>query len=171
MARVARTALAVSALAASAVGHVATAGAATTGGGSDVPAATTRIPKCVVLLGQPGQKRSTTIGNRRDGGTVCMTVGAKLLVWLVAPAVPGATWRQVEVSKAGVLLATASPVHVPAGVTAAAFRAVRAGSVKLTSQRPACAPANGGSASCGAVLGWGVTVMVLAPPKAFPQPQ
>ncbi len=63
----------------------------------------------------------------------------------------------------------AMPGPVRPGVTGSAFLARRQGIAKITSERRACAP-SAGSASCNAMLGWKVTVIVRGPYKAMPRP-
>jgi hypothetical protein len=110
------------------------------------------------------------IGNQQNGQTICLELGAKLLVSLLAPGASGVAWQSVVVAPGGILAKTEMPGPVRAGVTSSAFLARRQGIAKLTSERRACAPA-AGSASCNAMLGWKVTVVVRGLHKSVPQPQ
>ena len=77
-----------------------------------------------------------------DGGRdYCLRVGDQLTVFLRAPLDEASTgWQAISASDATVLEpGTSGVLALPRGVTGAAYRAARAGTVQLTSVRPPCA--------------------------------
>ncbi|ALO94096.1 hypothetical protein [Streptomyces hygroscopicus] len=92
------------------------------------------------------------------GRTVCVTEGGE--VRLTLDGTRARPWQPVAVSGTGLKAVNAGFVLQPGDATAA-YRAVAAGTVKLTSSRPLCAePTAPGQVSCKAIQDWTVTVRV-----------
>jgi hypothetical protein len=129
------------------------------------------LPVACTLPHGPGPGYNASIGNQQNGGTICVTVGEKLLVLLSAPPGNGFAWRHIVPSPSGILFPAPLTITVPRGATATDFFAKRQGVVKLASQRAACRAAPTGSLSCGALVSWQVTLIVSGPHKYPVQPE
>ncbi|MER5545070.1 hypothetical protein AB5L52_27420 [Streptomyces sp. CG4] len=94
-----------------------------------------------------------------DGGrTVCVTKGGE--VRLTLKGTKSRPWKPVAVSGSALKGMNAGFVLQPGDATAA-YHAVTAGTVKLTSSRPLCAqPTAPGQLSCKGIQEWTVTVTV-----------
>ncbi|MET7940769.1 hypothetical protein [Streptomyces sp. NPDC005302] len=96
------------------------------------------------------------LGAADTGHTYCLTAGDTLRVTL-----DGTTprpWKPVKSDGSG-LEPTNSGIVLQAGDASAAYRAVSAGTVRLTSSRPMC-PSDPGRISCKGLQEWTVTVVV-----------
>ncbi|MFD6497537.1 hypothetical protein ACFV99_36625 [Streptomyces sp. NPDC059944] len=96
------------------------------------------------------------LGAADTGHTYCLTAGDTLRVTL-----DGTTprpWKPVK-SDGSSLEPTNSGIVLQAGDASAAYRAVSAGTVRLTSSRPMC-PSDPGRISCKGLQEWTVTVVV-----------
>ncbi|MEU6666218.1 hypothetical protein [Streptomyces sp. NPDC046727] len=92
------------------------------------------------------------------GRTVCVTKGGE--VRLTLDGTKARPWKPVAASGTGLEAINAGFVLQPGDATAA-YRAVAAGTVKLTSSRPLCAePTAPGQVSCKGIEEWAVTVRV-----------
>ncbi|MGW4596461.1 hypothetical protein ACWEOA_14310 [Streptomyces sp. NPDC004457] len=92
------------------------------------------------------------------GRTVCVTEGGE--VRLTLDGTRARPWRPVAARGAGLEAVNAGFVLQPGDATAA-YRAVAAGTVELTSSRPLCAePTAPGQVSCKGIEDWTVTVRV-----------
>ncbi|MGW2457888.1 hypothetical protein ACWC2M_02410 [Streptomyces sp. NPDC001761] len=92
------------------------------------------------------------------GRTVCVTEGGE--VRLTLDGTRARPWRPVAARGAGLEAVNAGFVLQPGDATAA-YRAVAAGKVELTSSRPLCAePTAPGQVSCKGIEDWTVTVRV-----------
>lgn len=110
--------------------------------------------------GSRGPGYDASVGLAQNGKSVCVKVGEKLLVFLRAPN-PGANnWGRVMASPTGLLMPAPLTLMLGRGVTGANFKAVRPGTVRLSSQRAACPPAKPGAVACNAIELWRVTVFI-----------
>jgi hypothetical protein len=91
-----------------------------------------------------------------SGGTVCLAVGDTVRVSL--DGTKSRPWKPVT-TEGGGLEATNSGIVLLPGDASAAYKAVSAGRVRLSSQRPLCATETG-RVSCKGVQEWRVTVLV-----------
>ena len=91
-----------------------------------------------------------------SGSTVCLAVGDTLRVSL--DGTKSRPWKPVA-TEGGGLEATNSGIVLLPGDASAAYKAVSAGRVKLSSQRPLCATETG-QVSCKGIQEWRVTVLV-----------
>ncbi|MFF9088051.1 hypothetical protein ACF1BE_16805 [Streptomyces sp. NPDC014991] len=92
------------------------------------------------------------------GRTVCVAEGGEIRLTLHGTR--ARPWKAVAASGAGLRAINAGFVLRP-GDASAAYRAVAAGTVKLTSSRPLCAePTAPGRVSCKGIEEWTVTVRV-----------
>ncbi len=96
-------------------------------------------PGCMVPHGA-GPGYNASIGNGQNGETICARVGEKLLVVLSSGSPNGSPWGAVRVSRAGILKIAPLTLMLSRGLTATNFEAVRAGTVRLTSERSPCSP-------------------------------
>lgn len=106
--------------------------------------------------GQDCAAATGELGAADTGHTYCLTAGDTLRVTL-----DGTTprpWKPVKSDGSG-LEATNSGIVLQAGDASAAYRAVSAGTVRLTSSRPMC-PSDPGRISCKGLQEWTVTVVV-----------
>lgn len=101
----------------------------------------------------------TTLDAADSGRRFCLTTGDVIRIGLDGTA--ARPWAPVAASGSA-LEATNSGIVLQAGDASAAFRAVSAGTVKLTSSRPLCATAPG-RISCKGLQEWWVTVEVTKP--------
>jgi hypothetical protein len=93
-----------------------------------------------------------------DGRTVCVTSGGE--VRLTLDGTKSRPWKPVTASGDGLKGINAGFVVQPGDATAA-YQAVAAGSVRLSSSRPLCAePTAPGQVSCKGIQEWTVTVRV-----------
>ncbi|MGX9884080.1 hypothetical protein [Streptomyces sp. NPDC002276] len=91
-----------------------------------------------------------------SNGTFCLTTGSTVRILLDGTA--SRPWAQVKTAGSG-LEATNSGILIRPGDASNAFKAVSAGTVKLTSSRPLCATAPH-KISCKGIQEWSVTVVV-----------
>jgi hypothetical protein len=96
------------------------------------------------------------LGAADSGDTVCLTVGDTIRISL--DGTKTRPWKPVTVDGSA-LEATNSGIVLLPGDASSAYKAVAAGRVQLSSQRPLCATGSGG-VSCKAVQEWRVTVLV-----------
>lgn len=96
------------------------------------------------------------LGATDSGDTVCLAVGDTVRVAL--DGTKGRPWKPVGVEGSG-LEATNSGVVLLPGDANSAYRAVSAGTVRLSSTRPLCATETG-KVSCKGIQEWRVTVVV-----------
>ncbi|MEV6834182.1 hypothetical protein AB0N17_06625 [Streptomyces sp. NPDC051133] len=93
-----------------------------------------------------------------NGRTVCVAKGGE--VRLTLDGTKDRPWKPVMTSGTGLQAINAGFVLQPGDATAA-YRAVSAGTTKLTSSRPLCAqPTGSGQVSCKGIQEWTVTVNV-----------
>ncbi len=124
---------------------------------------------CFVPHGS-GPGYNASIGNQQSGKSVCITVGERLLVVLSAGEANASPWRAIRSSKPGILQIAPLTLMFTRGTTGTNFKAIRVGSVELTAERPTCAPAPSGVATCDAIELWRAKVIVRAPAPALPRP-
>ncbi|WP_367320909.1 hypothetical protein [Streptomyces sp. HUAS ZL42] len=91
-----------------------------------------------------------------SGRTVCLATGGTVRISLDGTA--SRPWQPVKADGSG-LEATNSGIVLQPGDASAAFRAVSAGTVRLSTSRPLCATETGG-VSCKGIQEWWVTVVV-----------
>jgi hypothetical protein len=91
-----------------------------------------------------------------SGSTVCLAVGDTLRVSL--DGTKSRPWKPVS-TEGGGLEATNSGIVLLPGDASSAYKAVSAGRVRLSSQRPLCATETG-QVSCKGIQEWRVTVLV-----------
>jgi putative hemolysin len=121
------------------------------GSGTVSPSPTPSHPNCATAKGE--------LGAADTGHTYCLAPGGTIRVSL-----DGTTrrpWAPVKTAGSG-LEATNSGIVLQPGDASAAYRAVSAGTVRLTSSRPLC-PSDPARVSCDGLQEWTVTVIV---PKA-----
>ncbi|GHI07361.1 hypothetical protein AQI88_20755 [Streptomyces cellostaticus] len=92
-----------------------------------------------------------------NGRTVCLAKGGELRLTL--DGTKTRPWKPVALSGTALEAINAGFVIQPGDATAA-YKAVAAGTAKLTSSRPLCPPADPGQASCKGIQQWTVTVKV-----------
>jgi len=114
---------------------------------------------CLVPHGA-GPGYNASIGNEQNDESVCITIGEKLLVLLSAASPNASPWQEVRVSTPGILKTAPLTIMFARGLTGTNFQAVHSGTVRLTSQRPACGPTTTGSPVCDAIEEWQATVIV-----------
>ena len=127
------------------------------------PAGAKALPHCLGPHGA-GPGYNASIGNRENGKTVCIAVGEKLLVLLSGGSPNASPWRAVHVSKPGILRTAPLTLMLTRGLTGTNFQAVRAGTVRLTSERSPCVPTTSAGARCNVIEIWQATVIVRGPP-------
>ncbi|MEU6378648.1 hypothetical protein [Streptomyces sp. NPDC046909] len=93
-----------------------------------------------------------------SGDTVCLAVGGTIRVAL--DGTKSRPWKPVTTEGTG-LEATNSGIVLLPGDANAAYQAVSAGTVRLTSSRPLCATETG-KVSCKGIQDWSVTVVVTS---------
>src|SRR5690242_10516126 len=91
-----------------------------------------------------------------SGDTVCLAVGATVRVSLDGN--KDRPWQPVDVKGRGLEAANSGVVLLP-GDASAAYKAVSAGTVRLSSSRPLCATETG-KVSCKGIQEWRITVVV-----------
>ncbi|MDV9169557.1 hypothetical protein R6V09_05330 [Streptomyces sp. W16] len=97
-----------------------------------------------------------TLAATDTNGTFCLTTGSTVRILLDGTA--SRPWAQVKTAGSA-LEATNSGILIRPGDASNAFKAVSAGTVKLTSSRPLCATAPH-KISCKGIQEWSVTVVV-----------
>ncbi|SEE45679.1 hypothetical protein SAMN05216489_06687 [Streptomyces sp. 3213] len=97
-----------------------------------------------------------TLAATDDNGTFCLTTGNTIRILL--DGTESRPWAQVKTAGTG-LEATNSGILIRPGDASNAFKAVSAGTVRLTSSRPLCATAPH-KISCKGIQEWSVTVVV-----------
>ncbi|WP_406160202.1 hypothetical protein OG806_31680 [Streptomyces sp. NBC_00882] len=96
------------------------------------------------------------LGATDSGDTVCLTVGDTIRISL--DGTKSRPWKPVAVDGSG-LEATNSGIVLLPGDASSAYKAVSAGQVRLSSQRPLCATETG-RVSCKGIQEWWVAVEV-----------
>jgi hypothetical protein len=104
----------------------------------------------------PGCASGSGLDAADSGDTVCLAVGDTVRVGL--DGTKGRPWQPVAVQGSG-LEATNSGIVLLPGDANAAYKAVSAGAVRLSSSRPLCAT-DTGRVSCKGIQEWWVTVLV-----------
>ncbi|MEV6191355.1 hypothetical protein AB0M19_03045 [Streptomyces sp. NPDC051920] len=104
-------------------------------------------------------KATAQLGAADTGHTYCLAPGDTIRVLL--DGTTSRPWKPVK-SEGGALTATNGGIVLQPGDASAAYRAVSAGTVTLTSSRPMC-PSDPARMSCKGLQEWTVTVVV---PKA-----
>jgi hypothetical protein len=122
-----------------------------TGSGSVSPSSSPTPSKS-----RPACTAKETLAAADDNGTFCLTTGSTVRILLDGTA--SRPWAQVKTAGTG-LEATNSGILIRPGDASNAFKAVSAGTVKLTSSRPLCATAPH-KISCKGIQEWSVTVVV-----------
>ncbi|WP_043674469.1 hypothetical protein [Streptomyces xylophagus] len=97
-----------------------------------------------------------TLAATDSNGTFCLTTGNTVRILL--DGTTARPWAPVKTAGSG-LEATNSGILIRPGDASNAFKAVSAGTVKLTSSRPLCATA-AHKISCKGIQEWSVTVVV-----------
>lgn len=121
------------------------------GGGDSVsPSSPTSTPTAT------GCTTRAELGATDSGDTVCLAVGDTIRISL--DGTRARPWKPVTVDGSG-LEATNSGIVLLPGDASSAYRAVSAGQVRLSSQRPLCATETG-QVSCKGIQEWRVTVLV-----------
>ncbi|ARP70431.1 hypothetical protein LK07_12295 [Streptomyces pluripotens] len=110
----------------------------------------------------PGPSRGCSVHGQLtaadSGRTVCLSKGDE--VRIVLDGTKARPWKPVTASGSALQAINAGFVLQPGDATAA-YRAVAAGTVKLTSSRPLCAqPSSPGQVSCKGIQTWTITVRV-----------
>jgi len=123
----------------------------------------TSSPPCIVPHGS-GPGYDASIGNHQNDKSVCITIGERLLVVLSAGATNAPRWRAIHVSRSGILHIAPLTLMLSRGTTGTNFKATDVGTVELSSQRPACAPALSAT-TCDTIEIWRASIIVRAPPK------
>ncbi|MEU0025627.1 hypothetical protein [Streptomyces sp. NPDC006335] len=104
----------------------------------------------------PGCTATSELDAADSGSTVCLAVGDTLRVSL--DGTKSRPWKPVSTEGVG-LEATNSGIVLLPGDASSAYKAVSAGRVRLSSQRPLCATETG-QVSCKGIQEWRVTVLV-----------
>ncbi|MEU0423424.1 hypothetical protein ABZ235_07340 [Streptomyces canus] len=120
------------------------------GGGSVSPSSPTSTPTAT------GCTTRAELGATDSGDIVCLAVGHTIRISL--DGTKSRPWKPVAVDGSG-LEATNSGIVLLPGDASSAYRAVSAGQVRLSSQRPLCATETG-RVSCKGIQEWRVTVLV-----------
>ncbi|MEU0210353.1 hypothetical protein [Streptomyces canus] len=120
------------------------------GGGSVSPSSPTSTPTAT------GCTTRAELGATDSGDIVCLAVGDAIRISL--DGTKSRPWKPVAVDGSG-LEATNSGIVLLPGDASSAYRAVSAGQVRLSSQRPLCATETG-RVSCKGIQEWRVTVLV-----------
>jgi hypothetical protein len=128
---------------------------------TSLPSPVWMASSCHVPSGH-GPGYDASIGVKQDGETLCIKVGETLLVLLTAPSPNGPRWGHIAALPPGILGPAPMTLMLSRGATAANFRALKAGTVELTSVRRVCPPAKPGVATCDSMQAWRVTVKVKA---------
>ncbi|NEB05503.1 hypothetical protein [Streptomyces sp. SID13726] len=103
-----------------------------------------------------GCRSPAELGATDSGDTVCLAVGGTVRISL--DGTKGRPWKPVAVDGSGLEAANSGVVLLP-GDASAAYTAVSAGRVRLSSSRPLCATETG-RVSCKGIQEWWVTVEV-----------
>ncbi|MFF1722084.1 hypothetical protein [Streptomyces sviceus] len=104
----------------------------------------------------PGCTSASQLDADDSGSTVCLAVGDTLRISL--DGTKSRPWKPVTTEGAGLEPTNSGIVLLP-GDASSAYKAVSAGQVRLSSQRPLCATETGG-VSCKGIQEWRVTVVV-----------
>ncbi|MGX1477371.1 UNVERIFIED_CONTAM: hypothetical protein RKD50_006179 [Streptomyces canus] len=151
-----RTALALAALTLLLAGCGTQAGSE--GGGSDTvsPPPSSSPPSPPPSSPSPDCTSASELDAADSGSTVCLAVGDTIRISL--DGTKSRPWKAVAVDGSG-LEATNSGVVLLPGDASSAYKAVSAGKVRLSSQRPLCATETG-RVSCKGIQEWWVAVLV-----------
>ncbi|MET7984794.1 hypothetical protein [Streptomyces sp. NPDC005281] len=117
-------------------------------GGTVSPSPSPSHPGCATAKGE--------LGAADTGHTYCVAPGGTIRVSLDGTSIR--PWKPVKTEGSG-LEATNSGIVLQPGDASAAYRAVSAGTVRLTSSRPLC-PSDPARVSCKGLQAWTVTVVV-----------
>lgn len=120
------------------------------GGGDSVSPSSPATPTAT------GCTTRAELGATDSGDTVCLAVGDTIRISL--DGTRNRPWKPVAVDGSG-LEATNSGIVLLPGDASSAYKAVSAGRVRLSSQRPLCATGTGGI-SCKGIQEWRVTVLI-----------
>jgi hypothetical protein len=151
-----RTALALAALTLLLAGCGTQAGSE--GGGSDTvsPPPSSSPPSPSPSAPSPDCTSASELDAADSGSTVCLAVGDTIRISL--DGTKSRPWKPVAVDGSG-LEATNSGIVLLPGDASSAYKAVSAGKVRLSSQRPLCATETG-RVSCKGIQEWWVAVLV-----------
>jgi hypothetical protein len=97
-----------------------------------------------------------TIDNADNGTVVCVTVGDHVTVFLRGT--HGHRWTAIHSSSTALAPEANGKLALMVGVTGAFFKVVHAGTARITSTMPECAPS--APAGCGTSMVFHVTVIV-----------
>ncbi|MET7737923.1 hypothetical protein ABZT02_42530 [Streptomyces sp. NPDC005402] len=129
------------------------------GDGTVSPSPSTAAPSTAApssAAPSPGCASGSELDAADSGDTVCLAVGDTVRISL--DGTKGRPWKPVAVQGSG-LEATNSGIVLLPGDANAAYKAVSAGTVRLSSTRPLCATETG-RVSCKGIQEWWVTVLV-----------
>ncbi|MFK4098612.1 hypothetical protein ACI2L1_00730 [Streptomyces sp. NPDC019531] len=104
----------------------------------------------------PGCTHASELDAGDSGSTVCLAVGDTIRISL--DGTKSRPWKPVT-TEGGGLEATNSGIVLLPGDASSAYKAVSAGTVRLSSTRPLCATETG-KVSCKGIQEWRVTVLV-----------
>jgi hypothetical protein len=151
-----RTALALAALTLLLAG-CGTQGGREGGGGDTVsPPPSSSPPSPSPSAPSPDCTSASELDAADSGSTVCLAVGDTIRISL--DGTKSRPWKPVAVDGSG-LEATNSGIVLLPGDASSAYKAVSAGKVRLSSQRPLCATETG-RVSCKGIQEWWVAVLV-----------
>ena len=149
-----RTALALAALTLLLAGCGTQAG--NEGGGSDTVSPPPSSSPSSPSPSSPDCTSASELDAADSGSTVCLAVGDTIRISL--DGTKSRPWKPVAVDGSG-LEATNSGIVLLPGDASSAYKAVSAGQVRLSSQRPLCATETG-RVSCKGIQEWWVAVLV-----------
>ncbi|MEU0944834.1 hypothetical protein ABZ379_18860 [Streptomyces canus] len=153
-----RTALALAALTLLLAGCGTEAGSEEGGGDTVSPSPSSSPPpsSSPSASPSPGCTSASQLDADDSGSTVCLAVGDTLRISL--DGTKSRPWKPVT-TEGGGLEPTNSGIVLLPGDASSAYKAVSAGQVRLSSQRPLCATETG-QVSCKGIQEWRVTVVV-----------
>jgi hypothetical protein len=105
-----------------------------------------------------GPDHTVTVGASDNGKSVCVKPGTAVMV--ILRGTPDRKWAPIHASSRALVPRGNGRLMLMMGATGAYFVAARPGTAVISSARPACAPASGGAASCGAKVAFHTTVVV-----------
>jgi hypothetical protein len=151
-----RTALALAALTLLLAGCGTQAGSEGGGGETVSPPPSSSPPSPSPSAPSPDCTSASELDAADSGSTVCLAVGDTIRISL--DGTKSRPWKPVAVDGSG-LEATNSGIVLLPGDASSAYKAVSAGKVRLSSQRPLCATETG-RVSCKGIQEWWVAVLV-----------
>jgi hypothetical protein len=151
-----RTALALAALTLLLAGCGTQAGSEGGGGDTVSPPPSSSPPSPSPSAPSPDCTSASELDAADSGSTVCLAVGDTIRISL--DGTKSRPWKPVAVDGSG-LEATNSGIVLLPGDASSAYKAVSAGKVRLSSQRPLCATETG-RVSCKGIQEWWVAVLV-----------